>query len=64
MNQKESLLKQKARLTWLQHGDKNSNFFHTMMKSKARINTIVSLLNNQGRVESVADVKEVERKFF
>ncbi|CAL5184996.1 unnamed protein product [Lathyrus oleraceus] len=64
MNHKESLLEQKARSSWLQHGDKNSKLFHSMMKSRTRINTITSLLTSQGRMDSVADVKETARKFF
>lgn len=64
INQKESLLKHKARLSWLQHGDKNSKFFHSMMNSRIRINTINSLPTSQGRVDSFVDVKEVARKFF
>lgn len=64
MNQKESLLKQKTKSSGFQHGDKNSKFIHTMMKTRIRINTITSLSTSQGRVDSVVDIKEATRKFF
>lgn len=62
MNQKDSLLKQNVRLSWLKYGDKNSIFF-PYNNERVRIDIIISLPTSQGRVDSVVDVKEVLRKF-
>ncbi|GKE49260.1 hypothetical protein Tco_1480518, partial [Tanacetum coccineum] len=40
-----SLLKQKAKIDWMKNGDKNSAYFHRILKSR----------RNKSRVESICD---------
>lgn len=40
--------KQKARIEWLQEGDKNTTFFFDSMKAKRHGNSISGLVNDRG----------------
>ena len=40
----ESLLRQKARSRWLREGDCNTRYFHLLMNSKRRSNTVKGVL--------------------
>ncbi|GJZ02307.1 RNA-directed DNA polymerase, eukaryota, reverse transcriptase zinc-binding domain protein [Tanacetum coccineum] len=44
----EKLLVQKAKIDWLCEGDKNSNFFHTVIKGRAHRNRIDVISNEKG----------------
>lgn len=59
---KESILRQKARHKWVVEGDRNSKFFHSVLKAMSRKNSIVAVLSNQGVVEGVEEIKGVARE--
>ncbi|GKB49009.1 RNA-directed DNA polymerase, eukaryota, reverse transcriptase zinc-binding domain protein [Tanacetum coccineum] len=45
----EKLLRQKAKVTWLREGDKNSAYFHTVLKGRINRNRIMSVCAEDGR---------------
>ncbi|XP_057790774.1 uncharacterized protein LOC131007877 [Salvia miltiorrhiza] len=47
LSRKNNLLQQKSRASWLQDGDRNTTFFHRMIKFKRR-NTLITRLNIDG----------------
>lgn len=62
---KENILIQKYRMKWLNDGDVNNKFFHSIMKNTRRRNYIGSINYNRGLVNSVVKVKEqFEKKYF
>ena len=44
----EQFWKQKARVKWLQHGDNNSKFFHSVVKQRRYRTSIHSIRDSQG----------------
>lgn len=50
------------RKVWVQEGDQNSIFFHTMLKSRIRRNSIVSIQTPNGGIEGLKEIKEEVRK--
>ncbi|XP_039043535.1 uncharacterized protein LOC120182715 [Hibiscus syriacus] len=49
LEEAESLfLKQKAKIQWIKNGDKNANFFHSMVALKNKRDTIRVLMDNRG----------------
>lgn len=61
---KESILKQKSRLKWVNEGDQNSKCFHSMLKYRTRRNSITSIQDDSGMVEEVSLVKKVIKENF
>lgn len=51
---KEIILKQKSRQRWIREGDRNSKYFHTMLKARNRHNAIVSIRSSNWTVEGVS----------
>ncbi|GKC69664.1 RNA-directed DNA polymerase, eukaryota, reverse transcriptase zinc-binding domain protein [Tanacetum coccineum] len=45
---KEKLLFQKAKVEWLQNGDKNCKFFHKVIQSRRNLNRITGICNDEG----------------
>jgi hypothetical protein len=44
----KSRVKQRSRLTWLQQGDANTKYFHTMTNARKKKNSIHSLETDHG----------------
>ncbi|CAK8573027.1 unnamed protein product [Lathyrus sativus] len=55
---KESILNQKSRLKWVKDGDSNTRFFHFMVKSRSRMNSI------SAGVEDVCTIKDTIKFHF
>ncbi|XP_057779814.1 uncharacterized protein LOC130998415 [Salvia miltiorrhiza] len=70
LSRKNNLLQQKSRASWLQDGDRNTTFFHRMIKFKRR-NTLITRLNIDGHFSALfmddgspsADPLEIEALF-
>ncbi|XP_057425973.1 uncharacterized protein LOC130719367 [Lotus japonicus] len=63
--QEELLWRQKSRVNWLNHGDKNTRFFHTATMVRRKRNKIEALDNGDGT--SITDPEELRfmvREFF
>jgi len=50
---------QQARLNWLKEGDANTKFFHDIMSSRRRCNSIQLLHVNGSQIQGVQNVREV-----
>lgn len=61
---KESLLRQKSRVSWLKDGDFNTRFFHNAMRGRQRKNHISFIKTSNGLSEDVYVIKEVVSNFF
>lgn len=48
--------KQRAKVTWLKEGDKNSAYFHKVVSGMKRKNHIISLKKNDQLLNSVEDI--------
>lgn len=63
--QEELLWKQKARVNWLEHGDKNTRYFHTSTMIKRKRNIIEMLSRDDGSmVTDVEQLKSMVVEFF
>jgi hypothetical protein len=61
---KESLLKQKSRMKWVQKGDSNSKYFHESIKSRRRKHQLTALKDGDCWVQGVDEVKGFVKNFF
>jgi hypothetical protein len=61
---KESLLRQKSRLKWIQEGDSNSHFFHSVIKGRRRRNQLVSLKKGDDWLKGVDEIKSELKDHF
>lgn len=64
LKQRERIDCQKARSKWISHGDCNSRYFHSLMRSRKRKNLITGLQHNDSWVEEPNSVKSVIRDHF
>ncbi|GKA84815.1 RNA-directed DNA polymerase, eukaryota, reverse transcriptase zinc-binding domain protein [Tanacetum coccineum] len=48
INDEEKLLAQKAKVKWLSEGDKNTKYFHNVVKRKRNLNIIVRIFDEHG----------------
>ncbi|KAH0776851.1 hypothetical protein KY290_008262 [Solanum tuberosum] len=60
LNIKESILKQKSRVQWLQLGDGNTTYYHASLKSRIAQNKILRLTTTDGRMVNSSNVIEEE----
>ena len=54
----------KSRLLWLKEGDANTKFFHSIMSSRRRANSIVSLTTNGNTIEGVQGIRGLVFNYF
>ncbi|GMY20521.1 hypothetical protein FCV25MIE_15760 [Fagus crenata] len=52
LSKEERMWKQRSRTQWLQHGDRNTSFFHGCATNRHRRNKIMGLRNNNGEWHS------------
>lgn len=63
--QEELFWFQKARANWLEHGNKNTSFFHTTTKIRRRFNKVEALQNKKGQwVYDQTTLKEMAFSFY
>ncbi|XP_050211873.1 uncharacterized protein LOC126662030 [Mercurialis annua] len=62
--QTESLWRQKARISWNLHGDKNTKFFHTLASVHARSNLITEIMVDNHSYTSADEIKHNIHIFF
>lgn len=59
-----SIAWQQSRSRWLKEGDANSKYFHSILSSRRRRNSIVSLMVNDNLVEGVQPIRHVVFSHF
>ncbi|KAL4291642.1 hypothetical protein GQ457_14G009450 [Hibiscus cannabinus] len=64
MKHRESLWRQKSRITWLKEGDSNTAFFHRVTKIRAKRRGIFGLNSNDGWKSVPARLKRYVYEFF
>ncbi|GJS78576.1 hypothetical protein Tco_0728457 [Tanacetum coccineum] len=60
----EKLLYQKAKVDWLCVGDKNSAYFHRVIRSKINMNMVDSIIDEHGRRYTGEEVPPILSKHF
>lgn len=61
---KESLFKQKSRLSWIKEVDSNTKYFHSCFQARRMSNHILLLEVNGQCLEQVGEVKKEVRRFL
>ena len=65
MLNEESFYRQKSRLQWIQEGDMNTKFFHSMVAAKQKANSITALTDEQGnKLSTYAQISQEAVSFF
>ena len=59
-----SIIWQQSRLHWLKDGDANSRYFHSILSSRRRRNSIVALMVNESLVEGVQPIRNAVFSHF
>ena len=63
-HREEILWRQRARIEWLSHGDKNTYFFHLRASSRRRKNKIKVLLRSDGSLtEEIGEMEDMINSF-
>ena len=60
----ESLLRQKAQSRWIKEGDCNSRFFHLLLNSNRRSNSLTGMMIDGSWIDELGRVKEAVLLFF
>lgn len=55
---------QKSRVNWLKEGDVNTNFFHGIMSSRKRLNSVISLSIDGVQIEGVDAARQTVFQHF
>ena len=61
---RDSMLRQKARLTWINSGDSNTKFFHQVIQRRRNKNSIKRIYRDSVWYESPKDIKRVFFEYF
>ncbi|PNX98293.1 cysteine-rich receptor-like protein kinase [Trifolium pratense] len=64
LHYKESLLKQKSKMKWIQDGDANSRFFHASLKGRRRRNQVVTIKKEDSWIQGVECIKNEVKLHF
>ncbi|KAL8492247.1 hypothetical protein ACS0TY_023765 [Phlomoides rotata] len=59
LERRDSLLRQKSRVKWIEDGDTNSSFFHNFINKRRKRNEILGMLIEGEWREEVEDVKKM-----
>lgn len=64
-DQEEIHWKQRARVNWLQHGDRNTRFFHAKASQRKATNSIKGLFNARGEwYTNIDDMADIAKDYF
>lgn len=58
LNVKESLVRQKSKIKWIQDGDLNTSFFHACLAIRRRRNQLVAIKVDNLWVEEATKIKD------
>ena len=65
LRQQEIFWQQRSRISWLNHGDKNTKIFHTKASQRRQMNYIQGIKTNNGDwVEEIEEIAEVASDYF
>jgi len=64
LEKESSILNQKARVKWLEQGDKNSKYFHSRIRWRRSMNELKGVDMNGGRCEDPIKFREEVRNIF
>ncbi|KAL4581753.1 hypothetical protein LXL04_006281 [Taraxacum kok-saghyz] len=64
LSEEESLFRQKAKLNWLKDGDRNTKYYHKVIKEKQNRNRLKSITDGEWIVHGADKVTEVALDYF
>lgn len=64
LTQEELIWKQRARVIWLNNGDRNTKFFHTWASNRRRKNLITEIRHQQSTIHDIPQIHDCFRDHF
>ncbi|KAL4564907.1 hypothetical protein LXL04_028983 [Taraxacum kok-saghyz] len=64
LSEEESLLRQKAKIKWLTEGDRNTKYYHKVIKERHNRHRINSITNSEGNIHGADKVADIAIAHF
>lgn len=64
LNQEEILWRPRSRVQWLEHGDRNTRYFHIQASARRRKNTICRIEYESQTFDKPAKIKQIFSNYF